>query len=106
MAGTYVKLSLLGEGTFGRAWLVKRSDTQKKYVVKEVKVQGLSESEKEQTLTEVRALAKCKHVNIIRYREAYVENGQLCIAMEYADGGKQTANFNRQSQSQHQSMFI
>ena len=87
MSGKYAKLELIGEGTFGRAWLVRKKDTQKKYVVKEVRVQGMSDAEKDQTLIEVKALAKCKHVNVIRYREAYVETGHLCIVMEYADGG-------------------
>lgn len=32
-------------------------------------------------------LARCKHVNIIRYREAFVHQGVLNIAMEFADGG-------------------
>ncbi len=87
MAGKFTKIELLGSGTFGRAWLVKNISTGKKYVNKEVTVTGLGEKAKEQSLTEVAALARCKHLNIIRYRHAYVDRGMLNIVMEYADAG-------------------
>ncbi len=87
MAGKFTKIELLGSGTFGRAWLVKNISTGKNYVNKEVTVTGLGEKAKEQSLTEVAALARCKHLNIIRYRHAYVERGMLNIVMEYADAG-------------------
>lgn len=49
---------------------------------------GLSEKDKLQSLVEVEALARCRHVNIIRYREAFVDKGNLCIIMEYGDLGE------------------
>ena len=88
MAGRFTKLELLGSGTFGRAWLVKNNATGKNYVCKEVTVSGMTEKAKEQSLTEVAALAKCKHLNVIRYRQAFVDKGMLNIVMEYADAGK------------------
>ena len=88
MAGRFTKLELLGSGTFGRAWLVKNNSTGKNYVCKEVTVSGMTEKAKEQSLTEVAALAKCKHLNVIRYRQAFVDKGMLNIIMEYADAGK------------------
>ena len=36
------------------------------------------------------ALAKCKHLNVIRYRQAFVDKGMLNIVMEYADAGKKS----------------
>ena len=81
-------MELLGSGTFGRAWLVKNNATGKNYVCKEVTVSGMTEKAKEQSLTEVAALAKCKHLNVIRYRQAFVDKGMLNIVMEYADAGK------------------
>ena len=47
----------------------------------------MSEKAKEQSLTEVAALAKCKHLNVIRYRQAFVDKGMLKIVMEYANAG-------------------
>ena len=88
MAGRYDRLRIVGSGTFGRAWLVRRPDTDKKYVMKEMKVSGMSEKDRKQSLVEVEALARCKHVNVVRYREAFVERGCLCIIMEYGDMGQ------------------
>ena len=62
MSSKYSKLELIREGTLGHAWLVRKKDTQKtvekKYVVKELHVQGMSDAEKDQTLIEVKTLAK------------------------------------------------
>lgn len=89
MATKYEKVENIGNGAFGSAWLVLRRHTNRKYVLKEVPVLGMSEKSKKQALTEVKALSRCRHVNVIRYREAFVDNTALCIVMEYADGGMQ-----------------
>ncbi|XP_064638365.1 probable serine/threonine-protein kinase nek3 [Lineus longissimus] len=87
MGDKYKKIELIGSGTFGRVWLVSAEKTGRKYAIKEIQVSGMSSRDKEQALTEVSALGRCKHVNIIRYKEAFVDKGMLNIAMEYADGG-------------------
>ena len=87
MSGKYDKVEMIGSGTFGNAWLVLKADTGRKYVLKEVQVLGMSEKARKQALTEVRALSRCKHINVVRYREAFVDQGALCIVMEFADGG-------------------
>ena len=49
MSSIYSKLELIGEGTSGYAWLVRKNDNQKtvekKYVVEELRVQGMSDAE-------------------------------------------------------------
>ena len=87
MAGSYKKKELLGSGTFGKAWLVVKEDTSRSHVMKEIFVKGLTEKEKNQALTEVEVLAKCKHLNIVRYKDAFIENGTLNIVMEHAENG-------------------
>ncbi|CAG2214656.1 NEK1_4_5 [Mytilus edulis] len=47
----------------------------------------MSEGELDQALTEVSVLARCKNTNIIKYLDAFVDEGSLKIVMEYADGG-------------------
>jgi len=54
MAGKYERLDLIGSGTFGRAWLVRRLTTGRRYVLKEIRVQGLTERERNQAATEAR----------------------------------------------------
>ena len=59
------------------------------YALKKVKMLNLSEREKENALNEVRILASINNVNIIAYKEAFIDepSSSLCIVMEYADNG-------------------
>jgi NIMA (never in mitosis gene a)-related kinase len=43
------------------------------YALKKVKLEKLSEKEKENALNEVRILASIKHKNICAYHEAYID---------------------------------
>jgi len=90
MAGKYDRLDLIGSGTFGRAWLVRRVTTGRRYVLKEIRVSALTERDRGQATTEVQALSRCRHINVIRYREAFLcDSGPLlCIVMEYAEAGR------------------
>ena len=89
MEDRYERLKLIGAGTFGQVWLVRQYGTSKNYVVKEVRTDGLKEKELAQVMTEVETLDRCRHSNVIRYREACVDRpaGRLCIVMEYAVNG-------------------
>ena len=89
MAAKYEKLKELGCGSFGKAWLSLDKGSKRKCVLKEIKVAALSNKEIDQALAEVAILATCRHHNVIRYLDAYVDrqNCSLNIAMEYADGG-------------------
>lgn len=87
MAGTYEKIALLGSGSYGKAWLVFSNKRSKKSVIKEIRLDVLGQKEMDQALVEVKVLARCRHVNIVAYFEANVNNGCLQIDMEYADGG-------------------
>jgi len=93
MAENYERVNLIGSGTFGRAWLVRRVTTGRQFVLKEMKMSGLTERERSQAVTEVEALARCRFVNVIRYREAYMTESHdsgtlLCIVMDYAEAGQ------------------
>ncbi|XP_076453647.1 uncharacterized protein LOC143288875 [Babylonia areolata] len=87
MAGEYEKLRLLGSGSYGKAWLVRCRSKKKQAVLKEIKLDSLSDKEMEQALLEVKILAKCRHVNIISYCEAFVSACRLHIVMEFAESG-------------------
>ncbi|EGR33931.1 protein kinase domain protein [Ichthyophthirius multifiliis] len=79
----------LGEGTFGTVYLVNRIQDQKQYAMKKVKMMCLSTREQENALNEVRILASLKSENIIRYKNAFIDNPTqtLCIIMEFATKG-------------------
>lgn len=94
MAGEYEKLELLGSGSYGKAWLVNCPRKNKQAVLKEIRLAALSDKELGQALVEVKVLARCRHVNIISYCEAFVNLGCLHIVMEFADSGKtENSNF-------------
>ncbi|XP_072180994.1 uncharacterized protein [Diadema setosum] len=85
----YSYRKVLGAGNYGKAWLVRSRESNRPYVVKEINVSCMGEKDREQAVNEVAILGRLKHVNIIRYREAFVAGagGVLGIVMEYADGG-------------------
>ncbi|KAL8563476.1 hypothetical protein ACOMHN_011955 [Nucella lapillus] len=87
MAGQYEKVKLLGSGSYGKAWLANCRSKKRQVVVKEIKLDGLSDKEIEQALLEVKILAKCRHVNIISYCEAFESACCLHIVMEFAENG-------------------
>ena len=82
-------LEKLGDGAYSVVYKVRRKEDDKVYALKKVKLQNLSEKEKENSLNEVRILASVKSTFVIAYKEAFIdENDQsLCIVMEYADKG-------------------
>ena len=90
MAVTYEKLELLGSGSFGKAWLVCswKHKQCRQAVLKEVRLDAMLEKELDQAMVEVKVMARCRHVNIVSYCEAFLNSGCLNIVMEYADGGE------------------
>ena len=56
-------IKLLGEGAYGKAYLV-RSNTDRRYcVIKIINIENMTEKEKKDTLTESRILKQLEHQN-------------------------------------------
>lgn len=90
----YKRIKLLGEGSFGKAYLVECLSDGSLCVIKQVDISRMSEQEKKDTLIEAKILEALQHPNIVRFREVYkTKKGRLCIVMDYADGNK--AEFSR-----------
>lgn len=84
---TYHKVRLLGEGSFGKAYLVKGEHTGEYSVIKEIVISGMTEEEKKDVQKEAEILKSLNHPNIIALKEAYkTKRGNLCIVMEFANG--------------------
>jgi len=84
----YRRIKLLGEGSFGKAYLVECLKDSTKCVIKQIDLSEMPEEEKRETIKEAKILELFKHPNIIRFREVYkTKRGKLCIVMEYAEGG-------------------
>uniref|UniRef100_A0A8C3L6V7 non-specific serine/threonine protein kinase n=1 Tax=Chrysolophus pictus TaxID=9089 RepID=A0A8C3L6V7_CHRPC len=82
----YEVLKVLGEGSFGRALLVRHKVSEQKYAMKEIRL-PVSSSEVENSRKEAILLAKMKHPNVVAYKESFEADGHLYIVMEYCDDG-------------------
>jgi NIMA (never in mitosis gene a)-related kinase len=71
----FTVIKKLGEGTYSTVYHVLRRDDQCEYALKKVKMQGLTEKERENAVNEVRILASIRgsNKNIIQYKEAFVD---------------------------------
>ena len=82
-------MKLLGKGSFGSVYLVKRKKDDQIYAMKRINLPKSPTNEKQAALNEIRLLASLSHPNIIGYKETFCDilTGDLCIVMEYGDGG-------------------
>ena len=84
----YKKVKVIGKGAFGAAVLVHaRANPKEHYVIKQVEVSRLKPKERDEAKKEIKLLASFHHPNIVRYRDAFLEQGVLNIVMDYAEGG-------------------
>ncbi|XP_068134909.1 serine/threonine-protein kinase Nek1 isoform X2 [Hyperolius riggenbachi] len=92
----YIKVSKIGEGSFGKAILVKSKEDGKQFVIKEISISKMSNKEREESRREVAVLANMKHPNIVQYKESFEESGCLYIVMDYCEGGDLYQRINAQ----------
>ncbi|XP_077441349.1 serine/threonine-protein kinase Nek1 isoform X14 [Vanacampus margaritifer] len=92
----YEKVKKIGEGSFGKAVLVKAKKDGHQYVIKEVSISGMSDKERQESRKEVSVLANMSHPNIVQYKESFEEGGCLYIVMDYCEGGDLFKKINSQ----------
>jgi NIMA (never in mitosis gene a)-related kinase 1/4/5 len=93
-SGNYEFVKELGSGSFGQVRLVRSKDNQQLYALKSVSLNRLSQKEKYSALNEVRLLASFDIPYVIKYEGSFFnqETQELCLVMEYADGGDLQVN--------------
>uniref|UniRef100_A0A8C6WWH0 NIMA related kinase 3 n=1 Tax=Neogobius melanostomus TaxID=47308 RepID=A0A8C6WWH0_9GOBI len=95
----YSLVRTIGEGSFGRALLVRCKNSEQNYVLKEIQLpKNLSKSEN--TRREAVLLSKMSHANIVAFRESFEDGSLLCIVMEYCSGGDLLQRIQRQKNAQ------
>ncbi|XP_064413013.1 serine/threonine-protein kinase Nek5 [Latimeria chalumnae] len=92
----YQVIRLIGEGAFGKAFLVQAKTDNKECVIKEINLTKMPLKEKENSKKEVSFLAKMKHPNIVTFLGSFEEKRNLYIVMEYCDGGDLMRRINQQ----------
>lgn len=85
----YDPIKLLGEGSFGKVYLMRDKIKRNFVCVKVIKIKNIPKKERESTRLEVELLKRLNHPNIVQYYESFLSknNETLCICMEYCDGG-------------------
>ncbi|KAK2960350.1 putative G2-specific protein kinase nimA [Blattamonas nauphoetae] len=81
----FTTVKFLGKGSYGSVSAVRRIADGKMYAMKEINIKAMNQREREDAMNEIRILASIVHPNVIRYREAFIENDKLYIITEYAD---------------------
>ncbi|XP_056132296.1 serine/threonine-protein kinase Nek1 [Lampris incognitus] len=92
----YEKVKEIGEGSFGKAILVKSKEDGHQYVIKEIGISRMSSKERQESRKEVAVLANMSHPNIVQYKESFEEEGCLYIVMDYCEGGDLFKKINSQ----------
>jgi NIMA (never in mitosis gene a)-related kinase 1/4/5 len=85
----YDPIRIIGEGSFGKVYLMRDKVNRKFVCVKVIKIKNIPKKERQATKMEVDLLKRLHHPNIVRYVDSFLSknNESLCIAMEYCDGG-------------------
>jgi serine/threonine protein kinase len=93
----YSRIRLLGEGSFGKCYLVRDLRDQSICVIKCISLRGLQAQELEEVEREAKIMERLKHPSIVGFREKFqISKHELCIAMEYAEGGDLQARIKAQ----------
>ena len=95
----FQRLKKLGAGSYGSVFKVKRVKDGELYALKEVNLRALSAREREDAVNEIRLLASMHHHNVVRYCEAFVENDNLYIVLEFAKVRSSFIQFKNPSKS-------
>ena len=103
----YQKIEKIGEGAFGEVYLVISEKTNLKYIAKIINIKNQSdEKNMEKAHSEVQALIKCNHPNIISLKEAFRQRRgkdevTLNIITEYCDEGDLQKKIKEQKKSKN-----
>ncbi|CAK80454.1 unnamed protein product (macronuclear) [Paramecium tetraurelia] len=93
-------VDVIGSGAYSSVYKVQRKSDGKVYALKKVKLMDIGDREKQNALNEVRFIASIHHENVVSYKECFIEDNNLCIIMEYAEGGDLLQKIQRQIKKQ------
>lgn len=83
----YRRLRLLGQGSFGKAFLARDLANNELCVMKQIRVEKMDAKARDTAVREAVALRRIRHPNVVKFRQVFVRSGWLCLVMDFADGG-------------------
>ncbi|KAI6182110.1 Protein kinase domain-containing protein [Aphelenchoides bicaudatus] len=88
---SYTKIGVVGRGAFGVCYVYRKprdhNGPPKKIIVKTISMEGYNGMEQEALKEEARLLRSLWHPNIVGCEGYYMIKNELCILMNYAEGG-------------------
>lgn len=81
---TYEPIKVLGEGSFGKVYLMRHRHERKLVCVKVIKIKNIPKKERDACKMEVDLLKRLRHPNIVGYRDSFLNPSRetLCIVMQ------------------------
>jgi serine/threonine protein kinase len=86
----YKKIKAIGQGAFGKIFLVENRYKEYLAVVKVVDTSKLREEEKSFVLNEIGIMEKLRHPYVVRMYDHLILNNSMAIVMQYAEGRLET----------------
>ena len=100
----YKQIKLLGQGSFGKAFLVENNTDKSVAVIKTMVLENMSDKEQKEAYLEAKILEKLNHPNIIKFIEVFRSSkptATLNIVMDYAEGGDLQKKIKAQRQKKY-----
>ena len=93
----YDVLSVIGSGSYGKCVKIRRKADGKILVWKDMDYGTMTESEKQQLVSEVNLLRELKHPFIVRYHDRVIDRAKsrLYLIMEFCAGGDLAAQISK-----------
>jgi NIMA (never in mitosis gene a)-related kinase len=85
--GDFEFLGRLGKGCFGEVHKVRRRVDGLVYVMKQINIADLAPQDQMDAAREAHIMASVESEHVVRYYDSFLDEGMLCIVMEYCDRG-------------------
>ena len=101
MLNNYIIEKELGKGTYGIVYIAKKKDDKNIYVIKQISLTGLSQSQKEEVKLESKILKSINSKYVVKYYDSFEEDNKLNIVMEYCECGDLNDFIEKQKKTKH-----
>ena len=101
MLKNYTIIKELGKGTYGVVYKAKKNNDNNIYVIKQISLEGLNQSQKNEVKLESKILKSIKSKYVVKYYESFEEDNKLNIVMEFCECGDLNDFIEKQKKTNH-----